>query len=392
MGYLVLEILGGHEGVEQELAAGSRHGLDLAAGAGALWIDLEGLPQVVDAGAAGLSAGVDQDAHVGIKYGAEGLEEPAMRINLLLVVLLEAEQDLHGGGGLAAGDELDHVPLAQFDSYLGGILALGQLQVHIQRKDGGKNLVDVGGDIGVVDLGLGDSLLVTTHASEHAAGAGVDLAAAVADDADDHLLPGILAPGLGAGARAQVGHVLEDAGHGAREQHLVLVVHGDHDEELGGAWFLKQLLAQGEALGDKVGRVAGNGRVAHVGELALVVHGQHLQQPLGYGAVEHQVAAKQLDALDRLPAPHAAGLWRGRGRGGGGGGVRDGRHAGREVRLLGARVAQGRRRRRGGVAGVQHGPAVVVVRAAISVGAVERSIRIGGAGGGGRRVRLVGVG
>jgi hypothetical protein len=180
------------------------------------------------------------------------------------------------------------------------------------RKD--TNLVDVGCDVFVVHLFLGDALLVDAHGRKKRTRALVDLCAAVADDADDNLLPRVLAPRLAVGAGVHELDVLDDANHGARKQLVFLVVHGDDNEQLRRARLGEELLAQGEALGVEFGRVAGGGRIAHVGEL-VALRGLRVrnlvQQPGRDGAVEHEVAVEELDFLDRLPPPdHGRGAWR----------------------------------------------------------------------------------
>jgi hypothetical protein len=172
----------------------------------------------------------------------------------------------------------------------------------------------VGRDVFVVNLFLGDALLVDAHGRKKRARALVDLCAAVADDADDNLLPRVLAPRLAVGAGVHELDVLDDANHGARKQLVLLVVHGDDDEQLRRARLGEELLAQGEALGVELGRVAGGGRIAHVSEL-VALRGLRVrnlvQQPGRDGAVEHEVAVEELDFLDRLPPPdHGRGAWR----------------------------------------------------------------------------------
>ena len=43
----------------------------------------------------GHSADIDKNANVGLKDRTEGIEEPAMRVDLLLVLLLETEYKLY---------------------------------------------------------------------------------------------------------------------------------------------------------------------------------------------------------------------------------------------------------------------------------------------------------
>ena len=41
---------------------------------------------------------IQEDTHIGLENGAKGVEEPPMGVDLLLVKLLEAEDDLHRDG------------------------------------------------------------------------------------------------------------------------------------------------------------------------------------------------------------------------------------------------------------------------------------------------------
>ena len=49
---------------------------------------------MVDRGGAGHHTDVEQNTYVGLQYLTEGVEEPAMRVDFLLLLLFEAEEDL----------------------------------------------------------------------------------------------------------------------------------------------------------------------------------------------------------------------------------------------------------------------------------------------------------
>lgn len=51
---------------------------------------------MIDRRRAGHGADVEEDADVGLEDGSEGVEEPAVGVDLLLVFLFEAEDDLDG--------------------------------------------------------------------------------------------------------------------------------------------------------------------------------------------------------------------------------------------------------------------------------------------------------
>jgi hypothetical protein len=64
-----------------------------------------------------------------------------------------------------------------------------------------------------------------------------------------HLLPTVFTPRLTLPPPAQVRNILHHASHGPAEQLVVLVVHGDHDEQLRLTWRLVQALPQGVVIG-----------------------------------------------------------------------------------------------------------------------------------------------
>ena len=71
-------------------------GDDFTASATDIRVDIKRLPQMINRSWARLCANIKQDANIGLEDGAEGVEKPAVRINLLLIFLLETKDDLHG--------------------------------------------------------------------------------------------------------------------------------------------------------------------------------------------------------------------------------------------------------------------------------------------------------
>lgn len=169
--HLVLKILSRNERVE-ELFAVLQHGLDLTTGTCAHRLDIESLPQLVDRIAARLCSSIDEHTDIGFQYSAEGLEEPSVGVDLLLILLLQAEE--HLDWSIAALD-LDNAFL-DFEIHLRGVL------------------VDMCCHVLAVDLLLGDTILIDTHRSQYSSGSGIDLGTTVADDAYDNLLPRFFAP------------------------------------------------------------------------------------------------------------------------------------------------------------------------------------------------------
>jgi hypothetical protein len=61
---------------------------DLAAGSADVGVPVEYFPEVVERGVEGASADVEEDGDVGAEDGAEGVEEPAVRVDFLGVFFL----------------------------------------------------------------------------------------------------------------------------------------------------------------------------------------------------------------------------------------------------------------------------------------------------------------
>jgi hypothetical protein len=107
VGQLVLKVLRGHEGVEKVSPPFSFHGLNLSTGAGYVGVGVERLPQVVQRCTSGPGADIEEDTHVRVKRFAKRVEEPAVRVELLLVLLLETEDHLAGHDALLGTLELE---------------------------------------------------------------------------------------------------------------------------------------------------------------------------------------------------------------------------------------------------------------------------------------------
>ena len=60
-------------------------------------VDVERLPQMINRAGARHRTDVQKDANVRLKNRSKRVEEPAVRIDLLLVFLLQAKDDLHWG-------------------------------------------------------------------------------------------------------------------------------------------------------------------------------------------------------------------------------------------------------------------------------------------------------
>ena len=121
-------------------------------------------------------------------------------------------------------------------------------------------------------------ILVATSRREQLEHAVVDLVAPVQHDDHLDLFPPVLAPALQLVAQTEVGDVLHHPVHGAGKQDVVLVVHGDADDDLG----LPAVLGgpQSVPFSDKVVGLSGTRGISHIGELAKrqLGDGQHLLQ------------------------------------------------------------------------------------------------------------------
>lgn len=79
---------------------------------------------MIDGGTGGAGTGVDEDADVGIKDTTESLEEPAVRIDLLLIAFFETEDHLHWNGILARRGKFHQIFL-ELDADLRRVLKRG---------------------------------------------------------------------------------------------------------------------------------------------------------------------------------------------------------------------------------------------------------------------------
>lgn len=226
--------------------------MNLTAGAAKVLVIVEALPQSQQRARTRLGSGVDEDGDFGVKNAAKGIKEPSMRVNLLSVLLLEAENHLRGREILGV---------------LGIRRGSNQLLVGRHRELTCK-LEDVGDRLVAIDILAEHAVLVNTDGGQDIEHVLVGLVDAVKDEADDNLLPSrpAVGPKLGFLQVDNVADVLHDAVQRARQQHLVFVVVGDGDEQLRVAVVhaRAQIVA---VLQGKVVGVARGGRVAHLGKL-----------------------------------------------------------------------------------------------------------------------------
>ena len=94
------------ERVDQILSVLALQRDDLTARASDIRVDVERFPQVVNRSRAGHSPHVQQYTNVWFQDRTESVEEPTVRVDLLLVLLLQAEDDLHGHEALLCAFDL----------------------------------------------------------------------------------------------------------------------------------------------------------------------------------------------------------------------------------------------------------------------------------------------
>jgi len=146
-----------------------------------------------------------EDANVGLKNGSERVKEPVLEVGLLLVLLLQAEDDLHWE---------DSFRLA-FDRFRqGGGYCRGRKTAEktcvVRRTLGSLPIYMRCHRLPINDIGH-DTLLIRAFVRNNTENLRVDLPTTVADDVDDQFLPAALTPRLAAIMLTQRGQVLHAA-------------------------------------------------------------------------------------------------------------------------------------------------------------------------------------
>ena len=93
-------------------------GNDFVTGATHVRVDVECLPEMVDGAGVRPRTDVEKNVDVWLENGAKWVEEPPMRIDLLLILLLEADDYLHGDDALIK--TLNLVRFRDRDCFLAG--------------------------------------------------------------------------------------------------------------------------------------------------------------------------------------------------------------------------------------------------------------------------------
>ena len=143
-------------------------GSDLATRPSNVGVNVERLPEMVYALVARPRTDIQQYAHVWLEHTPEGIEEPPMRVDFLLVLLLHAEDDLRRDNSLVRVPELEVLVEAESGGVFEQVSRHGLVINHVLH---------------VV------AWLVHAEQREAVKYARVDLLASVGDDAHDDLHP-----------------------------------------------------------------------------------------------------------------------------------------------------------------------------------------------------------
>lgn len=153
----------------------------------------------------------------------------------------------------------------------------------------------------VVHPVFGHPLLVDAQCGEAVEHARMDVLAAIGDDSHHHFVPASVAPYAALVPCTEVGDVFHHAVERSAKERLVLVVHGHPNKNLRVP--VVEALAQGKVVLRKVVRIAGHGRVPHVGEFVRVAPVDKRAELGRDGAVEHQVAVRKWHVPVHIVSP-----------------------------------------------------------------------------------------
>lgn len=211
---------------------------------------IESLPKSEEGARAGLSTRIEQDSNFGVQDSTKGIEQPTMRVDLLAVLLLQAENELHRrqtrGSIGRRSDEL----LVGCYGKLTGVLE------------------DVSNSLLSINILLDDTILEDTNSGEDIQSVLVSLFNTVENQTDNDLLPGrsTLVPESGLFEVDNISDVLHNTVECSGEQDLVFVVVGDGNEQLSVSVVHSRsqivTVLQSEVVG-----IAGRGGVSHLHEL-----------------------------------------------------------------------------------------------------------------------------
>ena len=131
---LVLKVLRGDQGVDQVLPPLTQHGVNLTAASTKVLVVVEGLPQGEKGLVTGFSTGVEQDTDFGVENAAKGVEEPSVGVDLLAVLLFQAEHHLHRRQSRRAIVNGANELLIGRNRQLGGVLELEEISTQFSKQ------------------------------------------------------------------------------------------------------------------------------------------------------------------------------------------------------------------------------------------------------------------
>lgn len=191
--------------------------MNLATSTAEILVIVEAFPEGQERSGARLGTGIEEDRNFRVQNATKGVEKPAVRVDLLAVRCLEAEDELHWWQILRAIVGGTDKLLAWCDGKLTGVL---------------ENVSDC---VFAINVLLDDTILVDTNGSEKVQRVLVGLLNTIENDADDNFLPcwTTLVPEGGLLEVDNVADVLHNTVECSSHQNLVLVVVRNGDEELG---------------------------------------------------------------------------------------------------------------------------------------------------------------
>ena len=91
----ILEILSGNQRIEKLLST-LDHSMNFTTSASQMGVIVEGFPKVIDGLVPGFSTSIDKDTNLRVEHLPNSIEEPTVGVDLLLILGLEDENNLHG--------------------------------------------------------------------------------------------------------------------------------------------------------------------------------------------------------------------------------------------------------------------------------------------------------
>jgi hypothetical protein len=234
-------------------------------------VPIKCFPEVIQAIRTRPSPNIEQDADIRLQNRTKRIEEPPMRVDFLLIVLLHEEDDLRGNDPF--------VRILEVQIWINTNCQRTSMPLGYGRKEHTATGVfkHVCLDWHSINHIFHVFTLVDSQSSETVKYAWMNASSTIGNDADYDLLPAIWSPDLARFPRGKMGNVLHYAVQGAAEENFVLligndehmsrklklhnthIVHRDNDEEFSLTTMFD--LSKTEALLHKVIGIAGDGGI-----------------------------------------------------------------------------------------------------------------------------------